>query len=37
MTSAPTRNPVEDHLLTPLNAALLIIDYQTSFLGVFQG
>jgi nicotinamidase-related amidase len=28
MTSAPIRNPVEDHLLTPQNAALLIIDYQ---------
>jgi nicotinamidase-related amidase len=28
MTSQPVRNPVQDHLLTPQNAALLIIDYQ---------
>jgi nicotinamidase-related amidase len=28
MTSQPIRNPVQDHLLTPQNAALLIIDYQ---------
>jgi nicotinamidase-related amidase len=28
MTSAPVRNPIEDHLITPKNAALLIIDYQ---------
>jgi nicotinamidase-related amidase len=29
MTSSPTvRDPVTDHLLTPQNAALLIIDYQ---------
>lgn len=26
--SATIRNPIEDHLLTPQNAALLIIDYQ---------
>lgn len=28
MTSLPIRNQVEDHLLTPKNSALLIIDYQ---------
>jgi len=28
MTSQPMRNPVEDHLLTPQNSALVIIDYQ---------
>ena len=33
MTSAPVRDPVADHLLTPQNAAFLIIDYQPSQLG----
>ncbi len=28
MTSLPTRDQVNDHLLTPRNAALIIIDYQ---------
>ena len=28
MSSEPKRDPVADHLLTPQNAALLIIDYQ---------
>jgi len=28
MSSLPTRDPVSDHLLTPQNAALLVIDYQ---------
>jgi nicotinamidase-related amidase len=28
MSSEPVRNPVMDHLLTPQNAALLVIDYQ---------
>jgi nicotinamidase-related amidase len=28
MTSEPTRDPVEDHLLTPQNSALIVIDYQ---------
>jgi nicotinamidase-related amidase len=28
MTSAPVRDPFADHLITPLNAALLLIDYQ---------
>jgi nicotinamidase-related amidase len=30
MASAPIRDPVGDHLLTPQNAALLVIDYQPS-------
>jgi nicotinamidase-related amidase len=33
MTSAPVRDPLSDHLLTPQNAALLLIDYQPSQLG----
>jgi len=28
MTSAPVRDPIADHLLTPENAAFLLIDYQ---------
>jgi nicotinamidase-related amidase len=28
MTSEPTRDPVADHLLTPHNSALIVIDYQ---------
>jgi hypothetical protein len=32
MTSAPVRDPVADHLLTPQNTALLLIDYQPSRL-----
>jgi nicotinamidase-related amidase len=35
MASLPVRDPVGDHLLTPQNAALLVIDYQPSqFAGV---
>jgi nicotinamidase-related amidase len=35
MASLPARDPVGDHLLTPQNAALLVIDYQPSqFAGV---
>jgi nicotinamidase-related amidase len=30
MASLPTRDPVGDHLLTPQNAALVVIDYQPS-------
>jgi nicotinamidase-related amidase len=30
MANATTRNPVTDHLLTPQNAALVVIDYQAS-------
>src|ERR1700730_17908813 len=30
MTSAPIRDPVADHLITPQNAALVVIDYQPS-------
>ena len=33
MTSAPVRDPIADHLLTPQNAALLLIDYQPAQLG----
>jgi nicotinamidase-related amidase len=32
MTSAPIRDPLADHLLTPENAAFLLIDYQPSQL-----
>jgi hypothetical protein len=32
MTSAPVRDPLADHLITPQNAALLLIDYQSSQL-----
>jgi nicotinamidase-related amidase len=32
MTSAPVRDPLSDPLLTPQNAALLLIDYQPSQL-----
>ncbi len=32
MTSAPVRDPVADHLLTPQNTAFLLIDYQPSQL-----
>jgi hypothetical protein len=28
MSSEPIRDPVTDHLLTPKNAAFIIIDYQ---------
>ena len=32
MTSAPIRDPLSDHLLTPESAAFLFIDYQPSQL-----
>jgi hypothetical protein len=32
MTSAPVRDPLADHLVTPQNAALLLIDYQPAQL-----
>jgi nicotinamidase-related amidase len=32
MTSAPVRDPLSDHLITPQNAALLLIDYQAQQL-----
>jgi nicotinamidase-related amidase len=32
MTSAPVRDPLADHLITPQNAAFLLIDYQPSQL-----
>jgi hypothetical protein len=30
MASLPVRDPVGDHLLTPQNSALVVIDYQRS-------
>ena len=33
MTSAPVRDPLSDHLLTPQNAAFLLIDFQSQQLG----
>jgi nicotinamidase-related amidase len=33
MASLPIRDPVGDHLLTPQNAALVVIDYQPSQFG----
>ncbi len=32
MTSAPIRDPLADHLITPQNAALVLIDYQPAQL-----
>ena len=32
MTSAPVRDPLADHLITPQNAALLLIDDQPAQL-----
>ncbi len=36
MTSAPVRDPLADHLLTPENAAFLLIDYQASQLATVR-
>ena len=36
MTSAPVRDPLADHLLTPDNAAFLLIDYQPSQIAGVQ-
>src|ERR1700685_2328544 len=36
MTSAPARDPLADHLLTPQNAAFLFIDYQPSQLATIR-
>jgi len=36
MTSAPIRDPLNDHLLTPQNAAFLFIDYQPSQLAAVR-
>ena len=33
MASLPIRDPIGDHLLTPQNAALAVIDYQPSQFG----
>ena len=32
MTSLPVRDPLGDHLLTPQNAALVLIDYQDAWI-----
>jgi len=36
MTSAPVRDPLADHLITPQNAAFLFIDYQPSQLATVR-
>ena len=36
MTSAPIRDPLNDHFLTPQNAAFLFIDYQPSQLATIR-
>src|SRR5437588_332445 len=36
MTSEPIRDPVTDDLLTPQNAALVVIDYQPSQVGTVR-
>ncbi|HEV2241301.1 MAG TPA: isochorismatase family protein, partial [Streptosporangiaceae bacterium] len=36
MTSAPVRDPIADHLLTPENAAFLLIDYQPAQIGAVR-
>jgi nicotinamidase-related amidase len=36
MTSAPIRDPLADHFLTPENAAFLIIDYQPAQLATIR-
>jgi nicotinamidase-related amidase len=36
MTSEPIRDPVTDHLLTPQNSALVVIDYQPSQVGTVR-
>ena len=36
MTSAPARDPLDDHLITPQNAAFLFIDYQPAQLATIR-
>jgi hypothetical protein len=36
MTSAPVRDPLADHLITPENAAFLFIDYQPAQLATVR-
>jgi len=36
MTSHPIRDPLADHLITPANAALAVIDYQPSQIGAVR-
>jgi hypothetical protein len=36
VTSAPIRDPLADHLITPQNSALIVIDYQPSQLAAVR-
>lgn len=36
MTSQPIRDPLADHLITPANSALAVIDYQPSQIGAVR-
>lgn len=36
MTSAPVRDPLADHLITPQNAAMVLIDYQPAQFAVIR-
>ena len=36
MTSAPIRDPLADHFITPENAAFLFIDYQPAQLAAIR-
>jgi hypothetical protein len=36
MTSAPIRDPLADHFITPQNAAFLFIDYQPTQLATIR-
>jgi nicotinamidase-related amidase len=36
MTSQPMRDPLADHLITPANSALAVIDYQPSQIGAVR-
>jgi hypothetical protein len=36
VTSAPVRDPLSDQLLTPENAAFLLIDYQPAQIGAVR-
>ena len=36
MVSAPVRDPLADHLITPQNAAMVLIDYQPAQFAVIS-
>ena len=36
MASLPVRDPIGDHLLTPQNATLVVIDYQATQVGAVR-